>query len=173
MKKNPLKLRIRRVAIWTVLVVAYCAFSVALIVWYASPSRQDLAFERQLVGKWGIWLAESDMNTPPERVIEWFSGGKSDDYSPGYERSLPQPDLWQNWYVRDGILISRLRSAEMRRTIETKFRLDWINSDRIRLTFDGIDGNPETIYYGRLDTGSDKIVKTDEPNDGPKSRVGR
>jgi len=31
--------------------------------------------ERQLAGKWGMFLAESDMNTSPQRVMEWLPGG--------------------------------------------------------------------------------------------------
>lgn len=160
MEKNPSKLRMRRVAIWTVLVLGYCAVSVPIVIWYVSPSRQDIAFERQLIGKWGMWLAESEMNTPPQRVMEWLPGGTSEHYAPGFKRSLPQPDLEQNWYVRNGILIYRFRTAKTRGTTKTK--LNWIDQDNLRLTFNETIGNPTTIYYRRLDAMEDVRPNADE-----------
>jgi len=117
--------------------------------------------ERQLAGKWGMFLAESDMNTSPQRVMEWLPVGKWDNYAPGFERSLPQPDLWQNWYVRDGMLISRYSTTEPRKINESRDRLEWINSDNFRRTIEGIEANPATIYYRRFDAGSDTILNTE------------
>jgi hypothetical protein len=162
MQRNPIKLRLRRTAFWTVLAIAYCAIAVAIMVWYSSPSSQDLAFERQLIGQWGMWLAESDMNEPPQRVMEWLPGGKSEGYTPGFKRKLPQPDVWENWRIRNGILIWRIRTAETRKTVETRHKLEWVNSDSLRLTFDGLDGNPAMIYYKRLNAKSDVSPNTDE-----------
>ncbi len=125
------------------------------MVWYASPSSQDVAFERQLIGQWGMWLTESDMNNPPQRVMEWLPGGKSDNYTPGFKGKLPQPDVRENWFIRNGILIWRIRTAETRKTVETRHKIKWIDSDNLRLTFEGLDGKPAMIYYKRLNAKSE------------------
>ena len=162
MQQNPKRSRISRIAVWAAIAIVYCAVSAAAIVWYASPSRQDLATERQLIGQWGMWLSKSAMNTPPERVMEWLPDGKADNYAPGSKDNQPQPDVWQRWYIRDGVLVWQVRSAKTRRIVETRHKLEWIDSDNVRLTFAGLNGKPAVIYYRRLNVKTDGIQNTDE-----------
>jgi hypothetical protein len=58
-------------------------------------------------------------------------------------------------------LISRFRTADTGETVETKSNLDWENPDNVRLTFDGLDGKPATIYYKRLDSAYDQSKVVD------------
>ena len=159
----------RRPLIWGVLLIVYVSFSVVIVFWYASPSKTDVAFERQLIGKWGIWIVDSELNTVPERVIEWLPNGKSDSYSIGFERPIPNPELEEDWYIRNGTLISRFRTPETRKWLETRYKLEWSDSDNLRLTFDRPDGNTSTIFYKRMDAETDLPTKMDEQCDPSKS----
>jgi len=132
-------------------------------MWYALPSRQDLAFERQLIGKWGMWLAESDMNTPPQRVMEWLPGGKFDNYAPGFKHSSPRPDLEENWYVRNGVVILSTTTSKSREIV--KFKLNWLNPDTLRLTFEEGEEKPTTVFYKRLDSTADVLLNADDQGD--------
>jgi hypothetical protein len=132
-------------------------------MWYAAPSRQDLESERQLIGIWGMWLTESDMDTSPQRVMEWLPGGKFDNYAPGFKHSSPRPDLEENWYVRNGVLILRTRTSKSQEIVKSK--LNWLNPDTLRLTFEEGEWNPITIFYKRLDSTADALLSADDQGD--------
>mgnify|MGYP003381389982 CR=1 FL=1 len=138
--------------------------------WWLTPSPSDLAAEKRLLGKWELRGAESDpILEPPVRIIEWLPNGQSAHYSPEMEsrgRTDEKIDSYFDWRIRDGTLITRMRTPETRGTIAQHFKLDWIDSDNLRLTLDSrdsIDGKPFTMCYRRFAPDPSVLPKLDEP----------
>lgn len=138
------------------LVFLLAIFSILSVVvwWLLAPSRADIAMENRLLGKWEVRVVGSDsLLEPPARIIEWLPDGQSADYSPDMElwgRTEDKTDSHFNWRVRNGTLITLMRTPETDGTVETSFELDWQDANTLILSTQGPSGDSIDIQYRRV-----------------------
>lgn len=126
----------------------------ACVAVYLLPSRADLAAERRLLGKWGVWIEGSDMTLPTQRIVEWLPNGQTAHYSPTMEpwgTSTEDDNRSSDWRIRAGKLLVEMQAPQLQGGIANQeCQLDWQNDNTLTMRTDVGNGTHVNVVYKRI-----------------------